>query len=147
MNSDEKALEFLGKAITKAKESLERDLTFRPFLMTIDSDGIFKSVENRAKSDANSYSLLEDSLSQRVEESQIDMLIIATRVDMPQRFSQEDGSNSIRIHLEERSQLSHKISARFLYIPYIIYHTEDEDSFYVKLGKPVPVGFPAIYLL
>ncbi|SFV64049.1 hypothetical protein MNB_SV-6-259 [hydrothermal vent metagenome] len=146
MNSDEETLEFLGKAIVKAKESIERDLTFRPFLMTIDSEGVMKVVENHALSDADSYSLLEDSLTQRVKESSIDMLIIATRDIMPQRFSQENGRDCIRLHLEERSQLSQKISARFLYIPYLVYRVEDSDSYYVKLGNPEPVGFPALYL-
>ncbi len=145
MNSDEKTLEFLGKAVQKAKESIERDLTFRPFLMTVDSDGVMKMVENRALSDADSYSLLEDSLTHRVDESRIDMIIIAMRDDMPQRFSQEEGSSCIRLHLEERSQLSHKVSARFLYIPYLIYRRED-DGYFVKLGKPEPVGFPAMYI-
>jgi len=146
MNSDEKTLEFLGKAIIKAKESIEKSLTFRPFLMTIDSDGVMKSVENHALNDADSYSLLEDSLTQRVEESRIDMLIIAIQDSMPERFSQEHGSNCIRLHLEERSQLSQKISARFLYIPYIIYRTEDDDRYHLELGNPEPVGFPAIYI-
>ncbi len=145
MNNDQETLEFLAKAVTKAKESIEKNLTFRPFLMTIDSNGVLKIVENHAISDADSYSLLEDSLTQRVDESRIDILIIATRDDMPQRFSQENGSNCIRLHLEERSQLSHKVSARFLYIPYLIYRTDD-NSYFVKLGKPEPVGFLAMYI-
>ena len=145
MDNDEKTLEFLGKAVIKAKESIERDLTFRPFLMTIDSDGVMKIVENHALNDSDSYSLLEDSLTQRVDESRIDMLIIASRDDMPQRFSQEDGSSCIRLHLEERSQLSQKISARFLYIPYLVYERED-GGYFVKLGDPKPVGFPAMYI-
>lgn len=147
-SNDEKALILLEKAAMKAKKSIETTLSFRPFMMMmIDGQGVLKTVENRALTDQDSYGLLEDSLTSRVKsQDDIDMVILAIKDMMPSKLSNGEPKASIRLHLEERSQLDKKVSARFIYIPYTIYDTEEEDRYQVELGTPAPVGFPAEYL-
>jgi hypothetical protein len=50
------------------------------------------------------------------------------------------------LHLEEKSQIEKKIAARFLYVPYELCRVEDGEMF-VKLHSPIPVGFPAEYIV
>lgn len=145
-SDDEKALILLEKAVMKAKKALENKLSFRPFMMMIDSQGVLKTIENRALTDYDSYSLLEDSLMSRVKsKDDIEIVILAIKDTMPPKLSDGESKASIRLHLEERSQLNKKVSARFFYIPYTVYDTE-EDRYYIELGTPKPVGFPAEYL-
>ena len=146
-SNDEKAIILLEKAAMKAKKSIETTLAFRPFMMMIDSQGLLKTVENRALTDYDSYSLLEDSLTSRVKsQDDIEIVILAIKDMMPSKLSNGESKPTIRLHLEERSQLDKKVSARFLYIPYTIYSTEEQDRYQVELGVPAPVGFPAEYL-
>lgn len=146
MNSDKKALKLLEKAVIKAQNSLEKSLTFRPFLLTMDSDGTIKTIENREPTDQMSYSLLEESIEGRARENKLEVIILAMKDTLPHKFSDNKTQISIRLHIEERSQLSNTISARFIYIPYTLHRREGDDQVDVQLGQPHPVGFPAEYL-
>jgi len=146
MNSDEKALKLLQKAVIKAQSSLEKSLTFRPFLLTMDSDGTIKTIENREPTDQTSYSSLEESIEERARESKLEVIVLAIKDTLPHKFSDNKTQISIRLHIEERSQLSKTVSARFIYIPYTLHSRVGEDQVDVQWGEPHPVGFPAEYL-
>jgi len=145
-SSEDKALNLLEKAVTKAKSAIERDLRFRPFLMTISVDGVFKTIENKEPSDEYSYARLEESISDRAREDKLEFIILAMSDYMPEKYSDGKPTRAIRLHFEERSQLSKVVSARYLYLPYTIHRVEGEESYHVELGTPIPVGFPAEYL-
>jgi len=88
---------------------------------------------------------LEDALKVRIKEGDVDIMVMAVDTLIPDRFVQ-DVPSSIRLHLEEKSQLDKKISARFLYVPYELCRVGDGELF-VKLHAPIPVGFPAEYII
>jgi len=142
---DKKAFELLEKAIIKAQNGLKKGAAFNPFLFILTSEGVLKTIENKAIDPKESYALLEDSLKQRVLEGDIDILIIAVDATMPERY-RTDMDDCIQLHLEERSQLDKKISARFIYVPYKLYRQSEDDEVSIQLGNPVPAGFPAQYL-
>ena len=146
IHDDEKAFKLLENAVTKAKASIEESTTFRPFLMTMDVDGTIKTIENREPIDEESYALLEESITNRAKQSKLEVIVLAIKDRLPDKFSNGKVQSCIRLHIEEQIQLSKSISARFIYIPYILHHTEGEDLLYVDLGQPHPVGFPAVYL-
>jgi hypothetical protein len=142
---DQKAFELLEKAVIKAQNGLKKGVAFNPFLFILTSERVLKTIENKAIDPKESYALLEDSLKQRVLEGNIDILIIAVDATLPERY-RTDMNDCIQLHLEERSQLDKKISARFIYVPYKLYRNAQTLEVTVELGNPVPVGFPAQYL-
>jgi hypothetical protein len=145
--SDDKVIELLEKAVNRAKISIEKEMSFRPFLMTLDNKGIIKTIENGASTKEESYELLQDSIRGRVQESQMEVAVLVTGDMMPSRYVKDNiPTPSIRIHLEEKSQLEQKISARFIYVPYTLHRIKNSIDIFVKIGTPVPVGFPAEYL-
>ncbi len=146
MYDDEKAFKLLENAVTKAKASIEESTTFRPFLMTMDADGTIKTIENREPTDEESYALLEKSITDRTKQSKLEVIVLAIKDRLPDKFSNGKVQSCIRLHIEEQSQLSKSISARFIYIPYILHHAGGEDLLHADLGQPHPVGFPAVYL-
>ena len=146
LNSEEKALLLLEKAVNKATLSIEKSLSFRPFLMMLDIDGTIKTVENRASTNEESYALLESSFKGRVHETNIDVALLATADMMPARYTKKEPIPAIRLHLEEKSQLDKKISARFIYVPYSLHRFKDSEEIFAQIGTPIPVGFPAEYL-
>ncbi|MEA3492755.1 MAG: hypothetical protein U9R27_12770, partial [Campylobacterota bacterium] len=144
INNDEKALLLLEKAVERAKVSLEVTQKFRPFMMILNKDGAASTIENQVEDMQDSYDRLGDSLKDRVKSDDIDVLVLAVDAMMPSRFG-KGSLHSIRLHIEEQSQLQKDISARFIYLPYRLYSIE--GKIVVELDTPVPVGFPAEYLL
>jgi len=145
--SDDKVIELLEKAVNRAVVSIEKEMSFRPFLMTIDNKHIIKTIENRALSKGESYELLQDSIRGRVQESQMEVAVLVTGDMMPSRYIKDNiPTPAIRIHLEEKSQLEQKISARFIYVPYTLHRIKNSTDIFAKVGTPIPVGFPAEYL-
>jgi len=145
-NNDEKALLLLEKAVMKAKISIEKNFSFRPFLMLLDTDGKIKTIENRAYTNEESYTLLEASFKGRVNEANIDIALLATGDMMPSRYTKEKPIPAIRLHIEEKSQLQKQISARFIYVPYSLHRFKGSEEVFAEIGTPIPVGFPAEYL-
>ncbi|SFV60170.1 hypothetical protein MNB_SV-9-796 [hydrothermal vent metagenome] len=147
LNNDDKIVELLEKAVKKASSSIEKEMSFRPFLMTSDVNGVVKTIENRALSNEESYELLQDSIRGRVMESDIDIAILVTADMMPSKYIKDNiPVPAIRIHLEDKSQLDKKISARFIYVPYSLHRIKNSTDIFLKVGTPIPVGFPAEYL-
>jgi len=147
--SDDKVIELLEKAVERAKVSIEREMSFRPFLMILDNKGVIKTIDNRALSNEESYELLQDSLKGRVQErsSDMDVAVSVTGDMMPSRYVKNDTPTpAVRIHLEEKSQLKNKISARFIYVPYTLHRIKNSMDIFAQIGTPIPVGFPAEYL-
>jgi len=144
-NHDERALQVLEKAVYRAQELLEKTKNFQPFLMLLNDAGEIEIFENEVEDSTESYTLLEDALKVRIKEGDVDIMVMVVDTLIPERFVQ-DVPSSIRLHLEEKSQLDKKISARFLYVPYELCRVGDGELF-AKLHAPIPVGFPAEYII
>ncbi len=142
---DEKAFMLLEQAVYRAQESLEKTKHFQPFLMLLNDAGEVELFENDVKETSESYALLEDILKRRIKEGDIDVMVLVVDTIIPENFVQNVPSG-IRLHLEEKSQIDKKIAARFLYVPYELCRVGDGEMF-VKLYSPIPVGFPAEYIV
>ena len=143
--ADEKALQLLEKAVLKAQNSLEKTKHFQPFLLLLTDTGKIEEYENDIEDATQSYEKLELLLSERIVQNDIDIMILAVDTRIPSQVS-KGIPHGIRLHLEERSQKEHKIGARFLYVPYELC-SSPQESLYIKLHLPLPVGFPAAYIL
>jgi len=144
-NQDEKAFQLLEKAVYKAQESLEQTKHFQPFLMLLNDAGKIEVFENEIKDSTQSYELLEKTLKIRMNSADVDVMVLVVDTLIPDKFV-KDVSIGIRLHLEEKSQIDNKIGARFLYVPYELCRVDDGELF-VKLHAPIPVGFPAEYII
>ncbi len=142
---DEKAFMLLEQAVYRAQESLEKTKHFQPFLMLLNDAGEVELFENDVKETSESYALLEGTLKQRIREGDVDVMVLVVDTLIPENFVQNVPSG-IRLHLEEKSQIDKKIAARFLYVPYELCRVGDGEMF-VKLYNPIPVGFPAEYIV
>lgn len=143
--ADVRAYSLLEQAVHKAQKSLELTKHFQPFMMLLTDDGEVENYENNNEDASISYSLLEDTLVQRLKKrNDVDIIILVQDTVIPEQFT-EGVSSSIRLHLEEKSQISKKIGARFLYVPYEMCQVAKSDMI-VRLYAPVPVGFPAEYI-
>jgi len=142
---DAKALQLLEKAVYKAQESLEKTKYFQPFLLLLTDTGKIEEYENDIEDTTQSYEKLELLLLERMAQNDIDIMILAVDTLIPSQVA-EGVPQGIRLHLEERSQKEHKIGARFLYVPYELC-SSSQESLYVKLHLPLPVGFPAEYIV
>ena len=142
---DEKAFYVLETAVYRAQDSMQKTKYFQPFLMLLNDAGEIEVFENEHVESTQSYQLLEDMLRNRLhDKSDIDVIALVVDTQIPDNFA-GDVSNGIRVHLEEKSQMHKKLSARYLYVPYELCKVDDGDMF-VKLHTPIPVGFPAEYL-
>jgi len=144
-HSDEKAFKLLEEAIYRAQVSLEKTKHFQPFVMLLNDAGKIEIFENEIKDSTQSYSALEERLHKRIEKRDVDVLVLLVDTQIPDNFAQ-DITSGIRVHLEERSQIETKIGARFLYVPYELCKVDDGELF-VRLHTPIPVGFPAEYIV
>jgi len=144
-HDDKKALSVLEQAVYKAQRSLEQTKTFQPFLMLLNDAGKIEIYENTEEDTTESYTLLQNTLRKRIKEGNVDVIVLAVDTQIPENFMQ-DVPNGIRLHLEEKSQIDKKISARFLYIPYDLCKVGEVEIF-VRLHTPIPVGFPAEYIV
>ena len=142
---DERALQILEKAVYRAQASLEATKRFQPFLMLLNDAGETEIYENEIKDSTESYTLLEETLKERLKEGDVDIVVLLVDTLIPDKFAQ-DVASGIRVHLEEKSQLDKKIGARFLYVPYELYRV-GESELSVTLHAPIPVGFPAEYIV
>ncbi|PTB88074.1 hypothetical protein C9925_00500 [cyanobacterium G8-9] len=142
---DEKALQLLEKAVYKAQDSLATTKHFQPFLMIRTDVGNIEVYENQIENTSESYADLEVTLTKRLSKGDVDIMVLVVDTVIPDKFV-EDISSGIRVHLEEKSQKDKKIGARFLYVPYELCRVGDGELF-VKLHMPIPVGFPAEYIV
>lgn len=142
---EEKAFSVLEKAVSKAQNALEQTKYFQPFLMLLNDAGEIEIFENEIEDSHQSYAMLEKILRDRVAKGDVDVLVLAVDTLIPENFV-KDVSSSIRLHLEEKSQIDKKIAARFLYVPYELCQIKDGEM-YVKLHHPIAVGFPAEYIV
>ncbi|RLA64486.1 MAG: hypothetical protein DRQ78_06055 [Epsilonproteobacteria bacterium] len=143
-SDDEKALEVLEKAVYHAKELLEKTTVFQPFVLLLNDEGKLEYFDNEIKDSRESYALLEKDLKIRVQKADVAVLALVVDTAIPENFV-KDVPMSIRLHLEEKSQIEHKIGARHLYVPYEL--CKGQDKMFVRLHVPIPVGFPAEYIV
>ena len=146
MTDDEKAFHVLETAVYRAQDSMQKTKHFQPFLMLLNDAEEIEIFENQHKESIQSYQLLEEMLRNRLQESpNVEVIALVVDTQIPENFA-GDVPNGIRIHLEERSQMHKKIAARYLYVPYELCKAREGEMF-VKLHAPIPVGFPAEYLI
>jgi len=143
-NHDERAMLVLEKAVYRAQELLEKTQNFKSFLMILNDDGNIDIVENEVEESTESYALLGEALKVRIKEGGVDVMVMVIDTLIPENFVQ-DVPSSIRLHLEEKSQIDKSVSARFIYVPYTLHKVEEE--IFAKLHTPIPVGFPAEYIV
>ena len=141
---DDRAMQVLEKAVYRAQELLEKTQNFKPFLMILNDDGNIDIVENEVEESTESYALLGDTLKVRIKEGGVDVMVMVVDTLIPENFVQ-DVPSSIRLHLEEKSQIDKSVAARFIYVPYTLHKVEEEV--FTKLHTPIPVGFPAEYIV
>jgi len=144
-NNDEKAFKVLEEAVQKAQASLEKTKHFQPFLMLLNDTGKIEVFENEITDSTKSYAMLEKFLKKSVKMGDIDVMVLAVDTVIPDNFV-KDIPHGIRLHLEEKSQIDEKISARFLYVPYELCKVKNKEM-YVRLHAPIAVGFPAEYIV
>lgn len=144
-HDDEKALKVLEEAVYRAQNSLEKTKQFQPFLILLNDAGEIELFENEVNDSTESYALLEDTLKGRIKEGDVDVMVLAVDTLIPEKFV-KDVPAGIRLHLEEKSQVEKKISARYLYVPYELCR-KGEGELFVRLHAPIPVGFPAEYIV
>ena len=143
---DEKAFEVLEKAVYKAQEAMERTKYFHPFLMLLNDADEIEVVESEDEESSKGYQKLEEMLRDRLQDkSDVEIIALVVDTQIPENFV-KDVPNGIRIHLEEKSQMHNKLSARYLYVPYELCRIGQGEMF-VKLHIPIPVGFPAEFLV
>lgn len=142
---DEKAFSVLEQAVFKAQSALGETKYFQPFLMLLNDAGEIEVYENEVEDSHESYSILEHTLRERVAKGDVDIMVLAVDTLIPENFV-KDVPSSIRLHLEEKSQIDKKVAGRFLYVPYELCKVGDGEMF-VKLHHPIPVGFPAEYIV
>jgi hypothetical protein len=142
---DNKALQLLEKAVYKAQTALEKTTCFQPFLLLLTDAGKEEIYENKIEDSTKSYTLLEEVLTKRLLQNDIDIMILVVDTIIPDKFA-ENVSVGIRMHLEEKSQKDKKIGARYLYVPYELCQST-QNSLFVRLHAPIPVGFPAEYIV
>ena len=143
--ADARAFTLLKQAVEKAQISLANTKYFQPFLMLLTDDAKVEVYENKLEDSTQSYEELEEELKVRLKSKDIDIMILAVDTIIPEQLSQGIPS-SIRLHLEEKSQVHNKIGARFLYVPYDLCQVLESEIF-VKLHAPIPIGFPAEYIV
>lgn len=143
--NDEKAFALLEKAVYKAQDALVDTTHFQPFLMLLTDTEEVEVYENEIKDSTQSYEALEVLLKERIIQGDIDILILAVDTLIPEKVA-NGVKSGIRIHLEEKSQKENKIGARFLYVPYELCQSPNAPM-YVKLHAPLPLGFPAEYIV
>ncbi len=143
---DEKAFQILETAVYRAQDSMQKTKYFLPFLVLLNDAGEIEVFENDHDESTQGYVLLEETLRERLKEkSDVDVIALVIDTQIPENFV-GDVPNGIRIHLEEKSQMHKKLGARYLYVPYELCKAADSEMF-VKLHTPIPVGFPAEFLL
>jgi len=146
-NDDDKAIEILQKAVSYAQQELIESATFRPFGMVL-VDNRVEIIKNDTEDREISYDEICRDIEDIVSTKRVEILVIVIDTAMPDEFakdSSDDTKSSIRLHLEERSQLSKDISARYIFVPYQIYEKEANELF-VELYRPIPVGLIAEYI-
>lgn len=113
--------------------------------MLLTEAGEVEVCENKIEDTQESYAALEAILRRRIQDNDIDIMLLVVDTAIPDKFVQ-DISSGIRVHLEEKSQKHNEIGARFLYVPYALCRVRDGEMF-VKLHTPIPVGFPVEYIV
>jgi hypothetical protein len=139
---DEKLFEMLETCVASAVTALENEEPLYPFAMVLDTDNTARHVRNGEEDQQKRYERLLEMLRAEAQEKKIKAAALLARVTIPSGYSPAV-PEGIRIHVEERSSSGEKLAARFLYIPYQLYRTEEDAKVQVKLHNPIPVGFPS----
>jgi len=144
-SDDERAMMMLEKAVYHAKDLLEETKHFNPFSMVMTDTEEIEFYENKEKDTLQSYALLEEGLRVRIKKGNVNISVLAVDTKIPDKFVKEIAMG-IRIHIEEKSQIDKKISAKYIYVPYELCRVGEGEMF-VKLHTPHAVGFPAEYIV
>ncbi|MFK5976829.1 MAG: hypothetical protein QM493_10000 [Sulfurovum sp.] len=145
--ADNKAMDMLQKAVDYAEKELLNSGSFRPFGVVLDSDDS-EIIENMIEDVEESYDKIGEEIELIIACKTIDIVVLAIETNVPERLAhkiEDDPKSSIRLHIEEKSQVGRVISARYIYIPYQLYQKEPNELF-IKFYNPLPVGLKAEYI-
>ena len=146
MTDDERGLMMLERSIYEAQAMLEKEQTFRPFAMLLDTEGNIERLENSIENVRDAYRALYEEIKLCVEEKPIDIIVLLSDVVMPENIGEEGVESGIRVHLEERSQQHKKIAGRYIYVPYQLQRLAGKEEIHAKLFAPTAVSFPLEFL-
>jgi hypothetical protein len=139
---DERLFEMIEACVASAVKALENDEPLHPFAMVLDADGTSRHVGDGSEDHQKRYEKLLEALRIEARKKEIMAAALLARVTIPSGYAPAV-PEGIRIHVEERASSGEKLAARFLYIPYQLYRTEEEAKIAVRLHNPIPVGFPS----
>ena len=146
MTDDERGLMMLERSIYEAQAMLEKEQSFKPFALLLDTEGNIERLENSVENVQDAYMALYEEIRLCVEERSIDIVVLLSDVSMPQNIGEEGIESGIRVHLEERSQQHKKIAGRYIYVPYQLQRLAGEEQIHAKLFAPSAVSFPSEFL-
>jgi len=147
MEDENRAVMMLEKSVLRAKNILEKEQKLKPFAMILYGDGTIKTIHNQVEDPEESYALLQSGLKIRVKEGGVDIIVLLIDTIIPERFSKSDISEGIRVHIEEKSKENERVGARFIYVPYQLCKTSNNNEIFANLYPPVPMSFPAEFIL
>ncbi len=140
---EELIFRLVEQCVAKAVEKLENSHEIEPFALVLHNDATVKEFIHQEANSEQGYEALIEALRKEAAKGTIEVVAILARVNIPQDYKAAV-NEGLRIHLEERSKAGEKIGARFLYVPYELYHSgKAEDKIVVNLHNPFPVAFPA----
>ena len=139
---EEQLFEMVNRAISHAKEALEKEQEFQPFAMMLYRNGYIDQEDDPERSHEAQYdALIAKMRSAIVDAPKITAVAIVAAVSIPGQYKAPVESG-IRVHLEERHKSDDKIGGRFLYVPYQLYKQSDSEKVEVHLYEPIAVGIP-----
>jgi len=139
---EEQLFEMVNKAVSHAKESLEKQQEFQPFVMMLYRNGYIDQEEAPQNSHEAQYDALITKMRTAIQDApKITGVAIVAPVSIPGQYKAPVESG-IRIHLEERHKSDEKIGGRFLYVPYQLYKQSGSEKVEVHLYDPIAVGIP-----
>ena len=112
------------------------------------AQGVSEMVKNRIKNPDESYDKIGEEIESIIANRSIDIVIFAIDANVPEKFAQnreDEPKSSIRLHIEEKSQVHRVLSARYIYIPYQLYR-DNSNELFIKLYSPLPIGLKAEYI-
>jgi len=142
--SDALAMMVLEEAVAYATEQLERGGVCLPFGILLDSAEQRELLTPPHQDPKAGYEALEEAVCGQIATRDITVALLALDTPLPAHIA-KDRPPSIRLHLEERSQIGKVVGARYLYIPY---HLEPVgEGVQMRLQTPIPVGIRAAYIV
>lgn len=133
---DEYLLEMLEQAVNDATNCLLHNTVFTPFARILKSDNSVVHLKSEQTEGIDAYQFLSERLKKEVQSEDVKAVLLLQEDQLPSQFKLAI-ERSIRVHIESKENISEKLGARFLYVPY----EKDFETEAIKLFHPKPVAF------